>query len=266
MQPLQLLRHIGRAPEVLVARRFTPSVAGLVKRYLQLGAGEYPFRIPLSGGGSLTLASPGEVRVFWQIFVRGSYALPESCTTILDCGANVGIFSVWAAARRPDARIVALEPFPATFAALEANIRDNHLANRVRCVQVGLAAEPGERLIRTAGDSPDRQLVLGETAETSDQTVAVQCLDLAACLQRHGLDDLDLLKMDIEGSEWEVLLSTPPEVLFRIRHIQLEYHEVNARFGYTPHALFAHLAAAGHRLVSHHEDTYRTGLAYFERR
>ena len=82
----------------------------------------------------------------------------------------------------------------------------------------------------------------------------------------HGLDDLDLLKMDIEGSEWEVLLSTPPDVLARIRHIQLEYHEVNARFGYTPDMLFKHLAGAGHRLKSHHEDTYRTGLAYFERR
>ena len=264
MQPLELLRHIGRAPKVFVARRFTPSVAGLVKRYLQVG-GEYPFHVPLSDGGSLTLSSPGEVRVFWQIFVRGSYALPEPCTTILDCGANVGIFSVWAAKRRPDARIVALEPFPATFAALEMNVADNRLADRVRCVQVGLAAAPGQRLIRTAGDSPNRQVVLGETADSTDQTIAIECVDLAACLRQHGLDDLDLLKMDIEGSEWEVLLSTPHEVLAGIRCIQLEYHEVNARFGYTPEALFAHLAAAGHRLMSHHEDTYRTGLAYFER-
>jgi FkbM family methyltransferase len=253
---------------MFVARKSTPAVAALVKRYLQVGDGEYPFRVPLTGGGSLTLASPGEVRVFWQIFVHGSYALPERCATILDCGANVGIFSVWAARRYPHARIVALEPFPATFAALDANIRDNGLADRVRCVQVGLAAAPGQRLIRTAGDSPDRQVVLTETTDAADpaeQTIAIQCIDLAACLRVNGLDDLDLLKMDIEGSEWEVLLSTPPDVLARIRHIQLEYHEVNARFGYTPEMLFKHLASAGHQLKSHHEDTYRTGLAYFER-
>src|SRR5438128_4623402 len=158
MQTFRLLQYIGRAPEVLVARRSTPAVAALVKRYLQVGVDGYPFRVPLTGCGSLTLASPAEVRVFWQIFVRGSYALPERCRTILDCGANVGIFSVWAARRRADARIVALEPFPATFAALEANIRENGLAHRVQCVPVGLAAAPGRRLIRTAGDSPDRQL------------------------------------------------------------------------------------------------------------
>ena len=265
MQTLQLLRHIGRAPEVLVARKSTPALGGLIKRYLQLGDGKYPFRVPLTGGGSLTLASPAEVRVFWQIFVRSSYALPDRCRTILDCGANVGIFSVWAARRRAGARIVALEPFPATFAALEANIRDNGLARRVQCVPVGLAAAPGHRLIRTDGDSPDRQLVRSETPDPNEQTITVHCIDLAECLRLHGLDDLDLLKMDIEGSEWEVLLSTPPDVLARIRHIQLEYHEVNARFGYTPDMLFKHLAGAGHRLKSHHEDTYRTGLAYFER-
>src|SRR5213593_2407715 len=131
MQTLQLLRHIRRAPEVFVARKSTPAFGVLVKRYLQVGGGEYPFRVPLTGGGSLTLASPAEVRVFWQIFVHGSYALPEQCRTILDCGANVGIFSVWAARRCPHARIVALEPFPATFAGLDTNIRENHLDTRV---------------------------------------------------------------------------------------------------------------------------------------
>ena len=53
MQTLQLLRHIRRAPEMLVARKSTPALGGLIKRYLQLGDGEYPFRIPLTGGGSL---------------------------------------------------------------------------------------------------------------------------------------------------------------------------------------------------------------------
>ena len=54
------------------------------------------------------------------------------------------------------------------------------------------------------------------------------------------------------------------KILARIKHIQLEYHEVNARFGYTPDALFAHLAAGGHRLTFRQEDACRTGIAYFE--
>jgi hypothetical protein len=71
--------------------------------------------------------------------------------------------------------------------------------------------------------------------------------------------------MDIEGSEWEVLLSTDPSVLNRIRYIQVEYHEMPARFGYTPEKLFAHLMEAGHQLTFRFEDAHHTGLAHFER-
>jgi len=263
VQPLRILRHIGRAPELFVARRHTPAIGELVKRYLQVG-GSYPFRVPLSGGGSLTLSTPEEVKVFWQIFVRGSYVLPKPCKTILACGANVGIFSVWAARLRPEARIMELEPFPATFAALDANIRDNRLEDRVHAVPVGLAARSGDRRIGTAGESPNKKLVLDGVTGSADETIAVRCVDLAECLRQHDLARLDFLKMDIEGSEWEVLFATPPPVLARIKHIQLEYHEVNARFGYTPDALFAHLAAGGHRLTFRQEDACRTGIAYFE--
>jgi hypothetical protein len=71
--------------------------------------------------------------------------------------------------------------------------------------------------------------------------------------------------MDIEGSEWEVLLSTSPSVLSRIRHIPLEYHEVNASFGYTPEKLFAHLALAGHAILWRQENADQTGIVYFQR-
>lgn len=86
----------------------------------------------------------------------------------------------------------------------------------------------------------------------------------AECLRRFNIDMLDMLKMDIEGSEWSVLLSTSPAVLKRIRYIQLEYHEVAARFGYTPERLFSRLANAGHRLTFRSEDQYHTGMAIFE--
>ena len=265
MEALQLIRHIGRAPEILAARRQTTTTSALLKRYLRIGAGAYPFEIALSGGGSLTLSDPEEVKVFWQIFVRGSYQLPLRCDAILDCGANVGIFSVWAARQRPSARIVALEPFPRTYSALEANIRANSFEHRVRCVPMGLAATAGERQIRIEGHSPNHGLVLAGSEDMAEATVAVQCIDLAECLRQHQLGAVDLLKMDIEGSEWEVLLSTSPSVLRRFRHIQLEYHEVNARFGYTPEQLFAHLESAGHRLAFRREDSNRTGTAYFAR-
>jgi len=62
-----------------------------------------------------------------------------------------------------------------------------------------------------------------------------------------------------------VLLSTEARTLASIRAIHLEYHRVHARLRHTPEKLFAHLAIAGHRLVSRVQDAQGTGLAYFER-
>lgn len=261
----QLIRHVNRAPELFVAPKLTPAYWQVLTRYLDIGSRSYPFEVPLKNGGSLMLASTEEVKVFWNIFVRRSYVLPARCATILDCGANVGIFSVWAAAQHPEARIIALEPFPETFVALQTNIRRNLLADRVHCVRLGLAAQSGDLPMQINGESPNRKIVSEEDHEGNEQTVPVPCVTLAECLKRFDLGTLDMLKMDIEGSEWSVLLSSSPAVLRRIRYIQLEYHEVAARFGYTPERLFSHLAAAGHRLTLRIEDRYRTGIACFER-
>ena len=260
---ISLFKHAGRASELISATRHTPALPRLLKHYLELGRPEYPLRLPLRGGGLLTLADPTEVKVFWNLFIHGAYKIPANCETILDCGANAGIFCVWAARQQPRVRIVALEPFPPTFGELEVNVRQNHLENQVQCVRAGLAATAGDRLMFTVGDSPDRKLVPNDL-QSAPETVTVRCMRLTDCLRDFRLDKLDLLKMDIEGSEWEVLLSTEPSALGRIRHIQVEYHEAPARFGYTPEKLFAHLMKAGHQLTFRSEDMHHTGLAYFE--
>jgi FkbM family methyltransferase len=261
----RLFGYLGRATELISAERQTPAVGRLLARFLEIGDTSYPVHVPLKDGGGLTLASLSELKVFWEIFVHGCYALPKTCKSILDCGANVGIFSVWAARHRPDARIVALEPFPETYAALEANIRANDLDRRVCCVPLALADASGERRLQAGGESPDRKLLPDDLNDGAGETVGVRCVTLAECLDLADFETVDLVKMDIEGSEWGVLLSTPASALARVRNLQLEYHEVNARFGYTPEKLFAHLAAAGLVLTRRLEDAHRTGLAYFER-
>jgi FkbM family methyltransferase len=266
MRSARLMRYLARAPEMIAARRHTPAVAPLVLRYLEIGRPTYPFQLRLTNGARLTLDSAAEAKVFWHIFVRGCYRLPAVCNTILDCGANVGIFSLWAAYQRPSARIVALEPFADTFSALARNIRANGLEGRIQALEAGVAAESGARWMNSAGASPDRKMMHADTPVPAAGAVPIQCLTLADALQQFDLQPLDLLKMDIEGSEWEVLLSTAPSTLAAIRHIQLEYHQVHARFHYTPEKLFAHLEKAGHRLVYRTQDAQATGLAYFERR
>jgi FkbM family methyltransferase len=265
ISPFRIVGKLYRVPELLVARQQTPAFSQLTARYFEIGTPLYPFDIPLSGGGTLRVSSPGELKVFWEIFVRRCYRPPADCRIVLDAGANVGIFSVWAAKRLPEARIIAVEPFPETAAAFRHNVLVNQLEERVQLIQVGLAAQSGDCLMRSQGESPDRKLMRAGEDEDAGYSVRVPCLSLVALLDQLRLASVDFLEMDIQGCEWEVLLSTPTSVLRSIHRIQFEYHEVRACLHYIPERLFAHLGMAGHVLIYRREDEHKTGLAIFER-
>jgi FkbM family methyltransferase len=261
----KVVRHWRRVPELYRVRQESPAWKQIIPRFFEIGTASYPFSIPLRGGGSVQVTSPNEVKVFWQIFVSHCYRIPADCRTVIDAGANIGLFALWAARQLPAARIVSLEPFPQTFQLLQQNIRANSLQDRILLLQRALAADNGERRMSGFGESPNHRLILAGGNGDGSTTVTVACSTLADLLREQRLESLDLLKLDVEGSEWEILFATPPAVLKTIRHIVLEYHEVHERFGYKPEQLFAHLASGGHQLKYRMEDRSRTGIAFLSR-
>lgn len=260
-----LVKGITRLHELPIALWQTPAASKVIASYLNLGVPRFPLDIPLRGGGVVRVSSRVAVTVFWQIFIHGCYRLWADCKTIVDAGANVGMFSIWAAGRLPKSRILALEPFPETFSGLQHNLKTNQLTGRVQSVRLALAAQSGQRLMPVAGESERRSLIPGDLQADRERVVNVPTITIADLLDRYKLGRIDLLKMDIEGSEWEVLLSTPASVLSSIRRIQFEYHEVHKRFGYSKDALFAYLRGAGYQLTRCREDANGTGIAIVER-
>lgn len=119
-----------------------------------------------------------------------------------DVGANVGSYSILAAGAA-GADVHAFEPVPQTFANLETNIRTNDLLARCTLHRFGVGAEASELVMTSEGDSANRVLRPGETA---DNTVRVRV---------RRLDDLlagtvpTLVKVDVEGFEREVLAGGP---------------------------------------------------------
>lgn len=259
-----LVRGLGRPRDLIIAQRQTPAAGKLLAGFLGISRPTFPFDIPLRDGGVVRVFSRGETKVFWTIFVQECYRVWSDCQTIVDAGANIGVFSIWAARRLSNARILALEPHPETFARLRHNLEANGLGTRVQPVQFALAEECGEREIRSGAESQRCSLVPSDRQGAEPDSVKVPSISLTRLMEQYQLQQIDLLKMDIEGSEWEVLLSAPPSVLRRIRRIQFEYHEVAARFGYSKAALFTHLGNAGLMLTYCHEDQHNTGIALVE--
>lgn len=120
--------------------------------------------------------------------------------TFLDIGANVGGYALFAAAHSgAKARILAIEPQPAIFERLVANIRANPFAT-LKAMACAVADKPGELDLfiddRNFGGSSIKIIGSGGA-----QSVRVPAKTLLTLLREEGFDHVDAIKLDVEGAE-----------------------------------------------------------------
>lgn len=160
-------------------------------------------------------------------------------SVIVDVGAHIGAYTVLAARAHPAARVYALEPAASSFRLLVRNIETNGLTN-VTAEQRALGRADTDAVLYHAaenwGHSLHRQLTDGDRVET------VTCETLATFLDRHRLPAVDVMKMNIEGGEYDVLLHSPREVLRRVRRWAVEVHPMD---GFTGSDIVARLRSCG---------------------
>jgi FkbM family methyltransferase len=158
-----------------------------------------------------------------SVHVDRDYDLPgfdwPTARRIVDIGAHVGSFTVWASRRSPGARLLAVEPNPETFQLLSQNIHDNQLQGRVTAVRAAVGASPGTAGLQLVEHSLGTRLALGGGGQ-----VTVDVHTLPRLLGDAGMDEVDLLKIDCEGMEYEVLEAVGSEGLRGIRALVCEYH------------------------------------------
>ena len=177
-------------------------------------------------GARLRIDSFDDLSCLWECWVREEYPLSGAEATLIDAGANIGAFTLFAACRNPRARIVAFEPVAATFACLQENIRMNGLEGRVRVVRLGVAGSTAKVQINASAKSPYSSLY----RDLGGHKEEIGVLGMADLLRETGWEGgIDFLKMDCEGSEVDCLMAADAESLRRFKEIQLEYHAFSGR-------------------------------------
>ena len=257
------VRHVDRIPEILTAARTFDRFLPVTLEYLDAKAIDYPMDARLPNGLRVRLTEREEVKILWHIFVRKCYGVHGTESVILDLGANVGFFALYAASNAPGARIYSVEPFPATFRRLTTHLEWNGLRGRVTALNCAVVGHEGERFMAAENVPAGQRRLLAEGTEHALAGIGVAGCTLESLLERYNLDSVDLAKVDVEGSEYEVLLSTPPSVLRRIARIDLEIHNNITAQGHTPDELMAHLGAAGFALASIETDPQGFSQARF---
>jgi FkbM family methyltransferase len=165
-----------------------------------------------------------DLRVYEQVMLRKEYDLPaqREPSFIVDAGANIGLASVFFANRYPHARILSLEPEKSNYDML---VRNAAPYPNIKAVRGALWSETTELNVIDPGlGSWGFQVGAqnGATSGAADQTV--HAFTVETIMRDFGVEKIDILKIDIEGSELEIF-QTANRWIDKVDSLVVELHE-----------------------------------------
>ena len=216
--------------------------------YLETRSG---LRIHLSG-------DEDDVSTLLVVFGRRDYGKIPQHAICIDVGAHLGSFSLYAISSGA-ASVYSYEPDPVLYKTLVRNVESNHLGSQVfPCRAAVVGAQASTVTFYPEGNASGHLAPL----QGDNQGIAVNALTLAEVVERNKLERVDVLKLDCEGSEYDIVFGTPPEIWRRIERVRLEYH-----FGRADE-LKRHFNELGYRLAFRTEQKGRNnqvGVLAFDR-
>jgi FkbM family methyltransferase len=169
------------------------------------------------------------LQTFKEIFMDECYMdglelhVPDN-STIIDIGANAGFFTLFAASRFNDLRILAYEPVPSNFKQLVRN-RGLNADYNIECFQKAVAGHSGTvEIMFDPDDSFTTSATMFQKPHKHNQVIQVPSITLSDIFREHSIERCDLLKMDCEGAEFNIIYSCPLDCLSRIDQIAMEVH------------------------------------------
>ena len=193
-----------------------------------------------------------------EVYLKHGITLNDGAV-VFDVGANIGLFTLFARRKCPTAQIYSFEPLPPNFELLQANVT-RHDAN-AQLFNHGLssnstiasftfypeAAGLSGRTANSAGDKQDTKAIVTDwihnAARENEQdllpssqldellneylrgeTYSCQVKTLSEVIRELGVERIDLLKIDVEGSEFDVLSGLEEEDWRLIKQIAIEVH------------------------------------------
>lgn len=207
-----------------------------LKKYIQkwgfAGAGLYlqkknifskyiRFYLPHLKGAICLRHNTSDVKTFDKIFLEDEYDFtPEySPKVIIDAGANIGAASIYFAAKYPEAEIISLEPEKSNFDLLVTNCEPY---KNIHCVNKALW-HTKERLY-IANPGANKESFEMRSQPLGHEIKPIEGVSINELMTDFKINQIDILKIDIEGSEKEVF-SHNTGWLNKVGLIFIEFHD-----------------------------------------
>jgi len=133
-------------------------------------------------------------------------ATAELSRTILDIGANIGYYAVLLGKiLPPGSHLFSFEPFPSAYQQLISNVTLNNLNSKVTTLPIALSNTEGVVELHVplvSGTSAASMRILHPDEKNNNVNVSARCLDNV--VKEFDIENIDLIKIDVEGAEWLV--------------------------------------------------------------
>jgi FkbM family methyltransferase len=162
-----------------------------------------------------------DLPVFEDILIRRSYDIEYDFVpkVIFDCGANIGLASVFYANLFPDAKIIAVEPEASNFELLKKNTESYP---NIHLHKNGLWNKKTRLKIEDVGCEKWAFML---TEVSDDIPGSIEAISIPDLMQQYQCDEIDILKIDIEGSEKELFESNYENWLPKVKILIIELHD-----------------------------------------
>ena len=156
-----------------------------------------------------------------QMFLEGIYDAfdMDNLTTVLDVGANVGMFTNYISLRNAKT-VHAIEPTQKAFEQLQKQFPYQH---GIKLHKIGLDASTGQKTLYTNNENSTISSFLHKTSnDISEETIDMYTLP--AFYRKNNIERVDLIKMDIEGMEYGIFDSMSDSDIKLCDRYLVEYH------------------------------------------
>jgi FkbM family methyltransferase len=155
---------------------------------------------------------------------------------VVDIGANIGVFSIFASART-DNKVYAFEALRSNIDFLNKNIAVNQIKNIIP-IEMAVCGRTGNAHLFLSGLSGGHYLCDANTRINSAHFITVPATTLEQIFSDYRIARINFLKIDCEGSEGVIFTSTGWEYFKRIDKIAVEFHDTISllnRYGLEKH-------------------------------
>jgi FkbM family methyltransferase len=171
-----------------------------------------------------------DIPVFHSVFLSGHYkglSDVENVASIVDCGANVGYSAIYLMRRFPHARLIAIEPAPDNADLCRANL--SSFGTRASVVEAAVWPSPGGVVLDRGPDGTAQPWAVRVRQVDANESSDVTAVTIPDVMQRFGLASIDILKIDIEGSERQLFQNGATNWLGQVRNLVVELHDDPSR-------------------------------------